>query len=153
MKFLSVLKAIPNPKKLSDWDYHFGKDGLVKKIYQAGKKLGKKDYVTETFKESMTRLNMKDKDLRDAYKYQSNVFKFWSVMGFFSIVAMIVAIVMAAYTSLLPGLGFLLVAISMCYQTSYRCYCINHRKLGVVEKWKKSGELFPKKYVNKTYDA
>lgn len=141
-----VKARINKGKKLIDYDEHFGEKGTIAQIKQTALSVGKKNYLNETFEQSMSRLKMKDSDLKDAYKYQRNMFKFWSVAGFFALISIVVAIVIRSYTSTLPGLAFVLVAISICYQTSYRCYCIKHRKLGVVDKWRKSSELIPKKY-------
>ncbi len=146
----SAKSAKDSAKKWTDWDDHFGPNGNVAQIKDMALTVKKQKYRNETFDEAMSRQGMNDKDLKDAYKYHLSMFKFWAFSAIVVLCLGIYSIVKANYIVALPTLAFMAFTIGICYQSSYRCYSINHRALGVVKQWKKSGEWFPKPFKAKS---
>lgn len=107
-------------------------------------------YREETFEEAMQRQGLSDSDLKDAHKYQYNMFKFWATLGAFDLIAMAYTLIKGDYMATIPTVIFIGLAGSICLQASYKSYSINKRQLGVVDKWKKSGEWFPKPFKAKS---
>ncbi|TAN25165.1 MAG: hypothetical protein EPN31_15810, partial [Castellaniella sp.] len=139
-------------KTFTDWDYHFGKGGTVsglKKDLDIKDQIINKKYRKETFEDATNRLKMGEADLKDSYDYHKNMFKLWFSLGVLAALIIVTIIFHRNFVVCLPASAFMIVSFGFCYRASYHCYCINHRVLSGLSKWKSSGEWFPRPFVFK----
>jgi hypothetical protein len=139
-------------KTFTDFDMHFGKGGTVddvKRDLDVKERINKKKYLTETFDDAFSRMDMNEADLKDTYDYHKNLFRIWFSLGILALLVILTIPIHHRYIDALPALFFIFTSIGICYRSSYKCYCINKRAFTGLDKWKRSQQWIPKPFVFK----
>lgn len=101
----------------------------------------------ESFSNAVQRLNIKESDLRAAYK--NYLFKFYLGISLF-LLALFFGLkisISSSYFALAPMIGAMAIAISQIFEGSFRCYQINRRELCSVTQWRQNFDnFFPEKF-------
>jgi hypothetical protein len=109
----------------------------------------KRTFKKETFEDAMRRMGVNESNLSDSYRYQKAVFFCWFTLGLIATAMALLTPFFKNFLVLGPCIGFVALAYGQCYRASYHCYCINHRKLAGIDRWRLSREFFPKQFISK----